>query len=38
MRPQIIVCDHADGLDLSKDYSFGDFVREQWRTQGFITD
>ncbi|EGH13284.1 MULTISPECIES: DUF3732 domain-containing protein [Pseudomonas syringae group] len=38
MRPQIIVCDHADGLDLGEGYNFGDFVRAQWRTRGFIAD
>lgn len=38
MRPQIIVCDHADGLDLGEGYNFGDFVRQQWRTRGFIAD
>lgn len=38
MRPQIIVCDHADELDLGEGYNFGDFVREQWRTRGFIAD
>ncbi|EGH29123.1 hypothetical protein PSYJA_09125 [Pseudomonas syringae pv. japonica str. M301072] len=38
MRPQIIVCDHADGLDLGEGYNFGDFVREKWRSRGFIAD
>jgi len=36
--PQIIVCNHADGLDLGLDYDFKDFVRAKWRHRGFIAD
>lgn len=38
VMPQIIVCDHADGLDLGLDYNFKDFVRAKWRHRGFIAD
>lgn len=38
VMPQIIVCDHADGLDLGLDYNFKDFVRAKWRHGGFIAD
>lgn len=38
MVPQIIVCDHADGLDLGQGYKFQDFVRARWRHRGFIVD
>ncbi len=36
VMPQIIVCDHADGLELGLDYNFKDFVRAKWRHRGFI--
>lgn len=38
VMPQIIVCDHADGLELGLDYNFKDFVRAKWRHRGFIAD
>ncbi|TNV14944.1 DUF3732 domain-containing protein, partial [Buttiauxella sp. B2] len=38
VMPQIIVCDHADGLNLGQDYNFKDFVRAKWRHRGFIAD
>jgi len=38
VMPQIIVCDHADGLELGEGYNFDDFVRAKWRTRGFIAD
>ncbi|MBN3043677.1 DUF3732 domain-containing protein [Pectobacterium brasiliense] len=38
VMPQIIVCDHADGLDLGLGYNFKDFVRAKWRHRGFIAD
>jgi len=38
VMPQIIVCDHADGLELGEGYNFSDFVRAKWRHRGFIAD
>lgn len=38
VMPQIIVCDHADGLNLGQGYNFKDFVRAKWRHRGFIAD
>lgn len=38
VMPQIIVCDHADGLNLGQGYNFKDFVRAKWRHRGFIVD
>ncbi|EPM55431.1 hypothetical protein A264_22936 [Pseudomonas syringae pv. actinidiae ICMP 19071] len=38
VMPQIIVCDHADGLELGEGYNFSDFVRAKWRHRGFIGD
>lgn len=38
VMPQIIVCDHADGLKLGEGYNFNDFVRAKWRQRGFIAD
>lgn len=38
VMPQIIVCDHADGLNLGQGYNFKDFVRARWRHRGFIVD
>jgi hypothetical protein len=38
VMPQIIVCDHADGLELGQGYNFSDFVRAKWRQRGFIAD
>ena len=38
VKPQIIVCDHADGLPLQDNYVFEDFVRARWRTRGLIAD
>jgi hypothetical protein len=38
VMPQIIVCDHADKLDLGHGYQFADFVRATWRHRGFIAD
>lgn len=38
VMPQIIVCDHADGLELGQGYNFNDFVRAKWRHRGFIAD
>ena len=33
--PQIIITDHADNLDLGS-YKFESFVKNRWRTRGFI--
>lgn len=38
VMPQIIVCDHADGLELGEGYNFNDFIRAKWRQRGFIAD
>ncbi|MNJ37914.1 hypothetical protein D3C77_327500 [compost metagenome] len=38
VMPQIIVCDHADRLELGEGYNFNDFVRAKWRQRGFIAD
>lgn len=38
VTPQIIVCDHADGLTLGENYIFNDFVRARWRQRGLIAD
>lgn len=35
-KPQIIVCDHADRLELGEGYNFEDFVADRWRDRGFI--
>ena len=35
-KPQIIVCDHADRLELGEGYDFEDFVAARWRDHGFI--
>lgn len=35
-KPQIIVCDHADRLELGEGYEFEDFVAGRWRERGFI--
>ena len=35
-KPQIIVCDHADRLELGEGYEFEDFVADRWRDRGFI--
>lgn len=35
-KPQIIVCDHADRLELGEGYDFEDFVAARWRDRGFI--
>lgn len=36
IEPQIIVSDHADGLQLECESSFESFVRARWRKRGFI--
>jgi Protein of unknown function (DUF3732)/AAA domain len=36
IRPQVIVTDHADHLELGGRVSFDSFVRARWRTRGFI--
>jgi Protein of unknown function (DUF3732)/AAA domain len=36
IRPQIIVTDHADHLELGGQTLFESFVRARWRTRGFI--
>ncbi|MFH1494743.1 MAG: DUF3732 domain-containing protein [Pseudomonadota bacterium] len=36
IRPQIIVTDHADHLNLGGTASFDSFVRARWRSRGFI--
>ncbi|SDQ91820.1 AAA domain-containing protein [Pseudomonas sp. UC 17F4] len=38
VKPQIIVCDHADRIPMGEDYVFDDFVRARWRTHGLIAD
>lgn len=38
VKPQIIVCDHADGIPMGGEYEFEDFVRERWRTRGLIAE
>lgn len=35
-KPQIIVCDHADRLELGEGYDFEDLVADRWRDRGFI--
>ena len=35
-KPQIIVCDHADRLELGEGYDFEDFVADRWCDRGFI--
>ncbi len=32
--PQIIISDHADNLNLGKNYTFENFVRKRWRKEG----
>jgi hypothetical protein len=34
--PQVIIIDHADNLELSKNRDFEDYVVARWRTRGFI--
>ena len=36
IRPQIIVTDHADHLELGQTIPFESFVRARWRSRGFI--
>lgn len=36
IKPQIIITDHADNLNLENDNNFEDYVRARWRTRGFI--
>lgn len=36
VMPQIIVCDHADGLDLGLDYNFKDLCGRNGDTVGFL--
>lgn len=36
IRPQVIVTDHADHLELGGTISFDSLVRARWRTRGFI--
>jgi hypothetical protein len=36
IKPQIIVTDHADNLELGEGYVFKDYVRATWRDRGFI--
>lgn len=36
--PQIIVCDHADKLELQEGYVFEEFVQARWRTRGLIAE
>lgn len=38
VMPQIIVCDHADHLELGEGYRYNDFVRARWRQRGLIAD
>jgi hypothetical protein len=38
IMPQMIVCDHADNLELEDGLEFSDFVRATWRTRGFIAE
>lgn len=38
IMPQIIVCDHADKLQLGEGYNFESFVKARWRSEGFIAD
>ncbi|CAM4363286.1 MULTISPECIES: DUF3732 domain-containing protein [Pseudoalteromonas] len=35
-KPQIIVTDHADELNLARGRNFEDYVRARWRNRGFI--
>lgn len=38
IRPQLIVTDHVDDLELANNVEFHDFVRATWRDTGFIGD
>lgn len=38
VMPQLIVCDHADNLNLGSDFEFQSFVRATWRDRGFIKE
>lgn len=38
VMPQMIICDHADNLDLEEGLEFSDYVRATWRTRGFIAE
>ncbi|MGH8436418.1 MAG: DUF3732 domain-containing protein, partial [Pseudomonas sp.] len=38
VKPQIIVCDHADNLSLQEGYTFEPFVRARWRKRGLIAN
>ncbi|HHL0036481.1 TPA: DUF3732 domain-containing protein [Enterobacter mori] len=38
VMPQIIVCDHADKLELQENYVFEEFVRVHWRKRGLIAE
>ena len=38
VMPQIIVCDHADKLELQEDYVFEEFVQARWRKRGLIAE
>ncbi|WP_315386202.1 DUF3732 domain-containing protein [Microvirgula aerodenitrificans] len=38
VMPQIIVCDHADKLELQEDYIFEEFVQARWRKRGLIKE
>lgn len=38
VMPQIIVCDHADKLELQDGYVFEEFVRARWRKRGLIAE
>lgn len=38
VMPQIIVCDHADKLELQEDYIFEEFVQARWRKRGLIAE
>lgn len=37
IKPQIIITDHADNLQLNN-YNFNDYVRARWRERGFIDE
>lgn len=36
IKPQIVIVDHANNLNLEPDYNFSDYVKEEWWTRGFI--
>lgn len=38
VMPQIIVCDHADRLELQENYIFEEFVQARWRKRGLIAE